>query len=87
MKQNKINAGILTVSYVLFIAHGCFIILVPIIMPDTGYKLMILASWMSEWMNGNITVHNIDEFNNSAELHYDIFRSPARDLINEVSTR
>lgn len=54
-------------------------------MPGTGYKLMILAYWMREWMNGKSTVHNIDEFNNSAELHYDIFRSPARDLTNETT--
>lgn len=37
---------------------------------------------MNEWQEH---LYNIDEFNNSAELHYDIFRSPTRDLRNETT--
>ena len=36
-------------------------------------------------MNGNSTMYDVDDFNNSTELHYDVFRASASDLRNEAT--
>lgn len=52
----------------------------------SALQLGHLFQWGSEWMNGNSTAHNnIERFNNSTGLRYDIFRASVRDLRNETT--